>query len=140
MAALLARSFEQRGKPIPLQTVSAWTGLNDLIGSKVPPERIIAELQRYNRNETLFKLARVAAVLANSTEGIFGDDARSWTHNLLSSRQDSANELERYISRAASNLGPKTAIAHAQVLFALQLLAITRGSPGGDLPTDGILA
>lgn len=140
VATILARTLEADTKPIPLRTVGAWTGLSCLVGAKVDAARIVAQFEHYDRDETLFKLARIAAVIANSPQGISGADARSWTHDLLASRQDSTSELEAYISRAAAKLGNQTVIAHAHVLFCLQMLAIVKGKPGGEVPRDGMLA
>lgn len=46
-----------------------WVGLRNLLGTAVPVPRVLEQLQRLERRETVFKLARVAAVLANSRVG-----------------------------------------------------------------------
>ena len=120
--------------------VRSWTTLNSLVGVAVPTSQLVANIAALDRNETVFTLARIAADLANAKGGVLGEEARAWTHDLLKQRVDSLNPLERAISVEASRLPPGTAIAHAHVLFALQILAIVRGTPGAPPPHDGYLA
>jgi hypothetical protein len=106
----------------------------------MPPAKILSNAASFDRDETLFKLARIAADLANSDGGVLGETARSWTRDLLTQRQGSSNPREAAVSRAVAQLAPERAIAHAHVVFFLQVHAVAKGSVPGTVPSDGYLA
>ncbi len=123
-----------------MANVRSWAGLRDLVRIEMPPEKILSNAASFHRDETLFTLARIAADLANSDGGILGATARSWTRDLLVQRRGSANPLEAAVSEAVARLAPGRAIAHAHVVFFLQVHAIVRGALSGTIPSDGYLA
>jgi hypothetical protein len=117
-----------------------WTPLSELVGAKLPLEQILGTIRGFNRRDGLFTLSCIAADLANTSGGILGKEARSWTHDLLVQRAGSPNALEDAVSRAVARLGKGTAITHGHVLFVLQHLLLTLGSDEGRRPDDGQLA
>ena len=123
-----------------LAGVGSWTSLTTLVGGALPARQILADIAARDRSETVFTLARIAADLANVPGGLFGEEARAWTHDLLKQRVDSTNPMERAISLAVTGLPSGSVIAHAHAIYALQLFAIIRGTPGAPPPADGQLA
>lgn len=128
------------GRSAAMANVHAWINLASLIGVALPAERLLDHIATLDPVETVFTLAKIAGDLDNSPGGILGDEARAWTHDLLKLRQESSNALERAISMAAARLPRGTAIAHAQAIFTLQILAVVRGTRGGRRPHDGFVA
>jgi hypothetical protein len=132
--------------PTPVETAAAmrnvrsWTNLTVLVGAALPARQLASHVSELSRDEMLFTLCRIAADLANADGGILGEEARAWTHELLKQRPDSDHPLERAISRAVARLSKETAIAHAHAIFALQVLAVVRGSSTAPAPSDGYLA
>jgi hypothetical protein len=124
-----------------MEPVRSWANLQSLIGQTLPAHTLVGNIAALDRNETLFTLARIAGDLANSAGGPFGREARSWTHDLLVRRQHSPHPFEQAVSRAVVQLSANTPIAHAHVIFALQLHAIVHGANNdGVRPDDGYLA
>ncbi len=78
-----------------LAGVGSWTSLTTLVGGALPARQILADIAARDRSETVFTLARIAADLANVPGGLFGEEARAWTHDLLKQRVDSTNPMER---------------------------------------------
>jgi hypothetical protein len=106
----------------------------------MPPADLIARVRTLHREETIWKLARFAAVLANTPGSVLGSEARAWTRDLLVSGQESPNPLEAAVGRAVARLPLDRAIGHAHVVFLLQLLTVVYASPTGMVPSDGLLA
>lgn len=123
-----------------MEHAKSWTTLHQLVGYKMPLVDIVATIRKFDRREGLFILAQIAADLANRRGGVTGPYARAWTHDLLVQRIGSSNPLEDAVSRAVSQLGPGTAIAHAHVLFVLQHLMLQCGSETQRVAHHGELA
>ena len=123
-----------------MANVHSWAGLRDLVGVEMPPEKILSNAASFHRDETLFTLARIAADLANADGGVLGTTARSWTRDLLIQRQGSTNPLEAAVAHAVAQLAPERPIAHAHVIFFLQVHTVAKGSASGTIPRDGYLA
>lgn len=126
--------------PAGMANVHAWVGLNDLVGVRMPAKSVLSNAASMHRDETLFTLARIAADLANSPGGVLGATARSWTRDLLVQRMTSRDPYEAAISQAVAALADERAIAHAHVIFFLQVMLVARGGRDGQIPTDGYLA
>ena len=120
-----------------MANVHAWAGLRDLVHVEMPPAKILSNAASFHRDETFFTLARIAADLANSDGGVLGETARSWTRDLLIHRRASSNPLEAAVSHAVAQLSPERAIAHAHVVFFLQVHTVAKGSASGTIPRDG---
>ena len=90
--------------------------------------------------ETLSTLTKIAGDLANAPDGVLGAESKAWTNELLTTRRDSLDPLERAVSRAVARLPSDKAIAHAQAVFTLQVLALAAGTTEGRRPSDGQLA
>jgi hypothetical protein len=125
---------------VAIQHAKAWTTLSQLVGAKLPLDEILQTVRKFNRQEGLFTLARLAADLANGPGGITGREARAWTVDLLAQLPENPNPMEMAVSAAVRRLGNDTAIAHAHVVFVLQQLILTHGSNEGRRPSDGQLA
>jgi hypothetical protein len=69
-----------------------------------------------------------------------GDGKSAWTRDLLIQWVGSSNPLEAAVSRAVAELAPERAIAHAHIVFFLQVHAVAKGSAAGVIPSDGYLA
>jgi hypothetical protein len=123
-----------------MEHAKSWTPLSQLVGAKMPVEKILAKVCLFDRREGLFTLCKIASDLANSDGGITGPVARSWTHDLLVQRVGSQDPFEDAVSRAVAQLGQGTAIVHGHVLFLLQFLIVAHGSDTGTRPHDGELA
>src|SRR5580704_3219736 len=119
-----------------MPNVHSWAGLRDLVHVEMPATKILSNAASFHRDETFFTLARIAADLANSDGGVLGETARSWTRDLLTQRRGSSNPLEAAVSHAVGQLAPERAIAHAHVVFFLQVHAIAKGSASGTIPSD----
>jgi len=101
---------------------------------------MIANFRRFDRVHALLKLAHLASVLANSPGSIMGERARAWTRDLLVERRESGNPVEVAVGTALDALPLDRAVAHAHVVFLLQVLALVHGGTAGEVPHDGYLA
>ncbi len=140
IAEIVASGLDRPEAHAALASVRAWVCLRDLIGAAMAPEVLLRHVASMRRDETLFTLCRIAADLANAPKGLFDPEARSWTHDLLVQRRGSSDPLEAAVADAVAKLPPETAIAHAFVVFFLQVLVAARGSTTGTIPSDGFLA
>jgi hypothetical protein len=120
--------------------VHAWATLSELIGQRMAPADLIARVRALHREETVFKLARFAAVLANARGSVLGPEARAWTRDLLVQGRESPNHLEAAVGAALARLPLDRAVGHAHVVFLLQLMAVAYASPTGNIPSDGYLS
>jgi hypothetical protein len=144
---ILARKEESKRpkeRPAPvmpaLVNVSAWATLSELVGVPMSAATLIAYVRALDRDDALFRLARLAAILANSPGSVMGAEARAWTRDLLLQVRESPNAVEAAVTRALDKLPPGRAIAHAHVVYFLQLLFATHASRGGRPVTDAELA
>src|SRR5579859_4116302 len=94
MARILASGLERPEGTLAMKNVHAWACLSEATGRPMDAQDLLSSVAALNRNETLFTLARIASALANADGGALGPEARSWTHDLLGQRQDSANGEE----------------------------------------------
>ena len=129
-----------RVRNVALINVHAWTTLSELIGVRMPTTDLIASVQTLHREETLWGLARLAAVLANAPGSVMGPKARAWTRDLLVRRRESPNPLESAVARALERLPLERAVGHAHVVFLLQLMTVAYASSTGIVPTADYLA
>jgi hypothetical protein len=137
----LKRKFAKAGAvAMGATNTHAWATLAELLGQSMPPSVLLAHVRDLRREEMLFKLARFAAILANSRGSVLGAEARAWTRDLLMERRDSSHPLEAAVARALEKLSVDRAVGHAHVVYLLQLLAVAYGSPTGPTPHDGFLA
>src|SRR6478736_597055 len=104
-----------------------------------PPQRLIAMLATCSWEETYLMLARVGALLANSPDGGHGPEVRVRTTDLLGSTLDSGDPEERVVAFYVRVNAPRV-IAHEEVIYFLQALAILYGRDEGPAPTEAQLA
>jgi hypothetical protein len=140
VAKLIASALERPEADVAMRNVHAWVGLRDLVGGALRVEDILSNIGALNRDETLFTLARIAGDLANAPGGVLGPEARAWTRDLLVKGRDFPHPLQRAIAEAVERLPLDRTIAHAHVVFALQVLAAVRGSVSAPAPHDNYLA
>lgn len=139
----LKRKFAQVGAAAAdagMTNTHAWATLSELLGQSMPPAVVLARIRELRREDMLLKLARVAAILANSRGSVLGAEARAWTRDLLLERRGSPHPLEAAVAKALDRLPVDRAIGHAHVVFLLQLLTVAHASPTGAVPHDGFLA
>lgn len=136
-------AFESPASPearVAMASVRKWLRLSDLIGTPMPMTQIVGLVRTFSRMEGVFTLARIAAELANSDGGVLGDEARSWTHDLLVQRVGSSNVLEDAVSRALRDGGHQDAIAHGRVIYTLMQMVLAHSPKEAPPPKDGMLA
>ena len=104
-----------------------------------PPERLIAMLASCSWEQTYLMLARVGALLANSPDGGHGQEIRARTTDLLASTLASNDPEERVVAFYVRVNAPRI-IAHEEIVYFLQALAILYGRDDGLAPTDAQLA
>ncbi|WP_437894790.1 hypothetical protein [Sorangium sp. So ce124] len=84
-------------------------------------------------------LAHLAAIIANTDGGVFGEESRLFTRSaLVFSPGDSAVEsaVREYVLSAADD----RAIAHEQVIYFSQAIALLECPEVGETPTEGLIA
>jgi len=140
VAKLVASALDYPEADAGMRNIHAWIGLRDLIGAALRVEEILSNMGALHRDETIFTLARIAGDLANAPGGVLGPEARAWTRDLLVQGGDSPHALQRAIAHALEGLPSDRPVAHAHVLFALQVLATVRGSVSAPPPHDSYLA
>jgi len=123
-----------------MRNVASWASLHSLCGAGISVADLIGRLRDLHRDETFFTLARIAADIANADGGPLGEEARGWTYDLIKRFTGSANPNEAALARAVVRAGPNVPIAHAQVIFLLQVMSLVCGSVQGTVPRDGYLS
>lgn len=117
-----------------------WLGLHELVGVKAPVEALVRLLAKFDRSESLFKLARLASVMANGSGDLVGSEAQSWTNDLLAASSGSSDPWEAAVGQAIQQLPEPRAIMHGHVALALQAAVLAFGAASEDVPSDGYLA
>jgi len=113
--------------------------LDPLSVRSFPADRLIKMLGSCSWEETFLKLARIAALLANASDGVHDTLVRSWTTDLLASTLHSEVAEERVVAFYVGLNAPRV-VAHEEVIYFLQALAILYGRDIGPAPTDAQLA
>ncbi|HEV3189164.1 MAG TPA: hypothetical protein VGY54_01635 [Polyangiaceae bacterium] len=139
ISGILFRSLLRPEGDAALRYTGFWAGLRDLVGSSMAPETLLEAVGRLDRDQAFATLAMIAAGLANSDDGIFGDEANAKTRRLLT-EGFGTSPLEKIISAAVAKLATNRPIVHAQAIFTLQTMAIVRGTAGAEQSRDAYLA
>jgi hypothetical protein len=122
-----------------MQNVHSWMCLSEIAGVPMSANELVGRIRRLDRKQTFLKLARFAAVLANSDGGVLGDEAKSWTADLILSHRSSVHPVEGVIADFVAQ-HPGRAIGHEQVVHFLQSAVLLEGADSGDTPHDAYLA
>lgn len=139
----LKRKVGGIGAAVPdvgMRNTHAWATLSELLGPSLPPDALVARVRALHREETLRKLAHLAAVLCNSPDSVLGQQARALTRDLLVGCKASADPLESAVARALDRLPLDRAVGHAHVIYLLQLLAASHATSTGMVPSDAYLS
>jgi hypothetical protein len=97
---------------------------------------LIADMRRYGWRPTFFKLASLAALLAN--HGIAA--ARTMTSDVLISLNNSDRRAEREIGEYVTANPGRSDIANEAAIYFLEAMAILYGNDTEDMPSDGLIA
>jgi len=104
-----------------------------------PAKRLIAMVASCSWEETYLRLSRIAALLANCPDRGLDQEVRARTTDLLASRLASKTWEERVIAFYVRVSVPRI-LAHEEVVYFLQALAILYGRDNGPPPTDEQIA
>ncbi|MDC0678730.1 hypothetical protein [Sorangium atrum] len=105
----------------------------------MPVDILLDYFRKLERASTFTMLAHLAAIIANTDDGILGETSRLLTRSaLIFSPGDSAVEsaVREYVLSAADD----RAIAHEQVIYFAQAIALLECPEVGETPTEGLIA
>ncbi|HEX7670562.1 MAG TPA: hypothetical protein VF395_13300, partial [Polyangiaceae bacterium] len=125
-----------------MEPVLAYAEMLEMVESAVPhfpPNRLIAMVRTCGWEETFLSLARMASLLANAPGGAHDKEVRARTTGLLGSTLRSDNAEERVVAFYVLVKSPRI-VAHEEVIYFLQSLAVLYGLEAGPAPSEGQLA
>jgi len=123
-----------------VSNTSAWACLSEATGEVLPAGRLLEFVRGLDRKDTFLRLARIAAVLANTSGGVFDKEAQAWSRDLLVIRKPEAHPVETLVANYLDRLPTDRAVAHEQVICFLQTLVLAEGADPGTVTTDQFLA
>jgi hypothetical protein len=135
-------SFGEPPKPAPLRSAEmalrAYSTLSEIAGEGSSPELVAQMATRWAWAPTVLKLSVLAALVAE--HGPEGAITRALTVEPLRSHAVVANDFDARVSDYARAHGDKMVVAHGDILYFLQSLAILYGAEDGPVPSDRELA
>lgn len=127
-------------EPDPMPYVSSWLSFSDVLGKAMPPRELVECIRLFNWRDTYAKLAYLAALLANGTDGLFGSAVRARTTDLLVAQRGHINPDIASIAERLNREPGRRPIAHEGVIYFLEALAILEGTEEGPCIDDATLA
>jgi hypothetical protein len=118
--------------------VSAYSTLSTITGRASSPELLIRLAAQWGWGPTVFKLSRLACLVAR--DGPLGASTRAMTIEPLLERTVVLSELETRVLDYVRAFGTRMAVAHGDVLYFLQAVALLYGADTGREPTNRELA
>lgn len=126
-------------RPRPTE-VKAYMTLSEVRGRGISPEQLRDQVGKYSWSEMFLRLARIAAVAANTPSGYFGREVAKLTHTPLAEHDKSPNPAYWAIANYARRHWGHRPIAHEQAVYTLQAMAILYGADSGKAPSDSAVA
>lgn len=131
------RTLDPRlGNIAPILSIGHMTEQQSGRYERIDPAVLKRHVASFGWKPTFWKLARLAAVMANGQR----NDARELTSDLLVRFESSPNPAERQIAAYVAAHGNRSPVAHEAGIYFLQALALLYGNESDDAPPDGTLA
>jgi hypothetical protein len=123
------------GPPSDLNYLHPYDSSASLFGVEAVPHLLIAKIRRFSWKDSFFRLASLAASVANS-DGPLSERVRKVTIDpILTDRRGPPGPFEK--ARAEiSRRGSSIAVAHEEVISFLQHLVLLEGADDGQAPAD----
>ena len=110
-------------------------------GVTMPTEHLVARIRTFSWSEALVRIANLAALVANTHDGVFSEVVRSKTVDPLLELTGPATGLIDAIKKYVAANRNSIVLAHEEALNYLQHLVLLEGADSGaDAPSDSELA
>ncbi|WP_233605213.1 YecA family protein [Corallococcus sp. AB030] len=130
-----ADQFEEQNE----SSASAYLTLAEVLGERIPPDRILEAFRGFDRRATFIRIAEFAAALVNKSN--LNTELSRFTKWALDALSQSPDEsMQKTAQAIRERARPGRSILHEKVLYLLQALALSEGTETGRTPSDAELA